>query len=980
MKKFIAIIYAAFIITALNAQNVNYQWVEKTSKDGKYIYKTVNNDPLGVRIYTLKNGLTVMISVNKNDPRIQTYIATKAGSKNDPADNTGLAHYLEHLLFKGTDKYGTKDWANEKIQLDKIDELYERYNSTKDEKLRKSIYNQIDSVSLIASSYAIANEYDKMLGAIGATGTNAFTSLEQTVYVNDIPSNQIENWIRIESERFRNPVLRLFHTELEAVYEEKNISLDNDSRKVFETMLGGLFTNHPYGTQTTIGTVEHLKNPSLLKIRNYFNTYYVPNNMAIILSGDLDPESVITMIDQQFGYMQPKPLPAFTFQPESEISTPIAKVVKGPDAESVMIGFRLPGANSREELLLTLLDYILSNSKAGLIDLNLVKKQKVVSAFSSTWINKDYSIHFLGGKPREGQKLEEVTSLVIEQLEAIKTGNFDESILPAIINNFKIDRIRNNESNDGRASTMLNAFTVGKDWVEEVKSIDELAKITKQEIVDFAKKFYANNYVVVYKRIGEDSSIQKIEKPTITAVEVNRKDESQFVKDILSRKVPSIKPVFVNYENDITRAVLNKNIPVYYVKNNDNGLFSMYYLLNMGRFNDKRLPIAVDYLKYAGTSKYSADDISKEFYKLACEFGVSAGDDQTYVYISGLNENFEAAVNLFEHLLADIKPEQAVLDQMINRIQKQRTDAKLNKSAIFWSALRNYITFGSNNPYKYSLSEDELKSLKAEDITNIIKSVSSFNHEIYYYGPREINSLIKYLGKVHVTPKKLNAYPEAAKFFRLETNTNKVYFVDYKMVQAEILWMNKQQQTYDVSATPEITLFNEYFGGGMSSVVFQTIRESKALAYSTFSRFATPSNSIDPYYIIAYVGTQADKMNEAIGAMNELLNEIPLSENALSNVKEALKNQIETERITKENILFSFISARKMGLKEDSRKLTYDKLSSMGIKDIQLFFDTHLKKSTYHYAIMGSKERINLDDLKKYGELKELDLKEIFGY
>jgi predicted Zn-dependent peptidase len=980
MKKIITIIYAAFIITALNAQNVNYQWAEKTSKDGKYTYKTVSNDPLGVRIYTLKNGLTIMISVNKNDPRIQTYVATKAGSKNDPADNTGLAHYLEHLLFKGTDKYGTKDWANEKVQLDKIDELYEKYNSTKDEKLRKSIYNQIDSVSLIASSYAIANEYDKMLGAIGATGTNAFTSLEQTVYVNDIPSNQIENWVRIEAERFRNPVLRLFHTELEAVYEEKNISLDNDSRKVYETLLGGLFTKHPYGTQTTIGTVEHLKNPSLIKIRNYFNTYYVPNNMAIILSGDLDPESVIPMIDQQFSYMQQKPVPAFNFQPEPEISAPVVKVINGPDAESVMIGFRLPGANTREELLLTLVDYILSNSKAGLIDLNLVKKQKVVAAFSSTWINKDYSIHFLGGKPREGQKLEDVQILLIEQLDAIKTGNFDESILPAIINNFKIDRIRNNESNDGRASNMLNAFTVGKDWAAEVKSIDELAKITKQEIVDFAKKFYANNYVVVYKRIGEDSSIQKIEKPKITAVEVNRTDESQFVKDILSRKVPSIKPVFVNYEKDITSAVLNKNIPVYYVKNNDNGLFSMYYLLNMGRFNDKKLPIAVDYLKYAGTSKYSADDISKEFYKLACEFGVSTGDDQSYVYISGLNENFEAAVNLFEHLLTDIKPEQAVLDQMINRIQKQRTDAKLNKSTIFWSALRNYITFGTNNPYKYSLSEDELKSLKADDITNFIKSISSFNHEIYYYGPREINSLIKYLGKTHITPKMLNAYPEAAKFVRLETSINKVYFIDYKMVQAEILWMNKQQQAYDVAATPEITLFNEYFGGGMSSVVFQTIRESKALAYSTFSRFATPSKSTDPYYLIAYVGTQADKMNEAIGAMNELLNEIPLSENALSNVKEALKNQIETERITKENILFSYISARKMGLKEDSRKLTYDKLSTMGLKDIQLFFDTHFKNATYHYAIMGSKERINLDDFKKYGELKELDLKEIFGY
>ncbi|MBC8144754.1 MAG: insulinase family protein, partial [bacterium] len=258
---------------------------------------TVGIDPLNVKIYKLKNGLTVMISVNKSEPRLQTMIAVRAGSKNDPADNTGLAHYLEHLLFKGTDRFGTKDYVKEKKYLDEVESLYEEYNHTTDAATRKNIYHRIDSVSGIAASYAIANEYDKLLASIGATGTNAFTSMEQTVYVNDIPSNQFEKWVAIEAERFRNPVLRLFHTELEAVYEEKNIGMDNEARKVNEATLAGLFTKHPYGTQTTIGTVEHLKNPSIKKIRNYFSNYYVPNNMAIIISGDVDPDKVFAQID-----------------------------------------------------------------------------------------------------------------------------------------------------------------------------------------------------------------------------------------------------------------------------------------------------------------------------------------------------------------------------------------------------------------------------------------------------------------------------------------------------------------------------------------------------------------------------------------------------------------------------------------------------------------------------------------------------------
>lgn len=976
MKKYLSFLTLVFTAALAFAQT-GYE--QKTSPDGKFTYLTVPGDPLGVRIYKLSNGLTVMLSVNKSEPRIQTLIATKAGSKNDPADNTGLAHYLEHMLFKGTDKFGSKDWTKEKEQLDKIDALYEKYNKTTDEAQRKTIYHEIDSVSGVASKYAIANEYDKMLATIGATGTNAFTSLEQTVYVNDIPQNQVNNWLTIEGERFRNPILRLFHTELEAVYEEKNISLDNDGRKVFEAMLGNLFTKHAYGTQTTIGTVEHLKNPSLLKIRNYYNTYYVPNNMAIIMAGDLDPDKTISIIADKFGYMQPKPVPDYVFSAEPVKTAPTVVNIYGPDAENMMIGFRMPGALTREAKYMMLCDYMMANSKAGFIDLNLVKKQRVLSASSSTWPNKDYSIYFLSGKPKTGQTLEEVKDLLLAQIELIKKGEFDDETLKAILNNFKVDQIKNNESNAGRAYNMLDAFCVGSDWKDNVSFLNDLSKITKKEIVDFANKYFTNDQVIVYKRTGEDKSVVKVPKPEITPVDVNRDDMSPFVKGVIDSQVENIKPVFIDFNKDVVTRTVGKDNKLIYVQNKDNGLFSMFYVLDMGKFHNIKLPTAVNLLQYLGTDKYTAEQLSKEFFKIACDFSVFSGEEQVYVSLSGLDENFEAATKLFEHVLANAKPDDAALQQMTERTLKSRADAKLSKQAVF-GALRQYTIFGKNNPSTYILSTEQLKGLKSAELVDMVKGLTSYKHKIYYYGPRKVDNLVTFLAKEHKMAKTPLTYPAPVVFNRNETVTNTVYFTNYKMVQAEIMWVNKQSIKYDTTIHAYATMFNEYFGSGMSSIVFQTIRESKALAYSTYSRFQLPAKKEDPMYIMAYVGTQADKLNDAIPAMNELLTTMPRAEVTYNAAKEALKSQLETERINKEDIIFRMESAKKLGLNHDVRKDIYEALDKMTINDLQHFYDEHYKGKTFNYAVIGSSDKVKKEDLQKYGNLIEVSLEDIFGY
>lgn len=235
MKKIAVFLPLAFLLFVIGC----------TPKKDKYAYVTVPNDPTNGRIYTLPNGLTVYISQYSAEPRIQTLVATKAGSKFDPHDATGLAHYLEHMLFKGTSHYGTEEYTKEKPLLDEIDTLFEHYRHIPmtDTTARNPMYHKIDSVSYLASHFAIANEYDKMMTAIGARGTNAFTSVEQTVFQEDIPSNELEPWLQIESDRFTDPVMRLFHTELEAVYEEKNRNLDNDDEKAYEAQNAMLFKN-----------------------------------------------------------------------------------------------------------------------------------------------------------------------------------------------------------------------------------------------------------------------------------------------------------------------------------------------------------------------------------------------------------------------------------------------------------------------------------------------------------------------------------------------------------------------------------------------------------------------------------------------------------------------------------------------------------------------------------------------------------------
>ena len=972
-KRFLPVLLLLGLL--FSCKNAWYTKEVITDKNG-YTYEQVSNDPLKTRIYTLKNGLKVYLSVNKDEPRAMGLIGVRAGSINDPVETTGLAHYFEHMMFKGTDKFGTTNWAGEKVLLDSISNLFEKYKGEKDPAVKKEIYKKIDQTSQAASKFAIPNEYDKMSASIGAKSTNAFTNYSVTAYMNDIPVNELKKWIEMESERFRNPVLRLFHTELETVYEEFNMYQDMDNMRLNNALMSGLYPTHPLG-RDIIGFPEHLKNPSMVNIMKFYHTWYVPNNMVFVLSGDLDCDETIKIIDGTFGKYESKELPKNEFPKEAAITAPVVKEVVGPEAEQVQFAFRFNGYDSNDRKFVTLIDYILSNSVAGLIDLDLNQQQKVLKSGSTSNFEGDYGYHLFFGTPRQGQKLEEVRDLLLAEINKVKKGEFDEWLIQASVNNLKLEKIRQNETN-GRAFTFLESFIRNSDWATELAYNDELVKITKAQLVEFANANYKDNYVIVYKRTGPAQGLVKVEKPTITPIAINRADQSEYLKSFINQGAAPLKPVFVNYSEAIKEEKLNDNVNFDYIQNTTNELFSLNYVAEIGTNNDPKLALAVKYLPYLGTVTMTAEQFKKELYKLGISLSVNTSVDRSVVTISGLDLNSQAGIKLLEQLLASAKPDKEAYGKFIDGIIKERENQKKNQNMIS-TALGNYGKYGKESPFSNIISEEELRSIDPATLTDLIHKFCSYPHRVFYYGPTEFTKSKALVADNHLLAPNVLPIPSEKVFTEQVTDQNKVYFVDYDKSQVDIIMMSRDLP-FDPKTLVNSRVFNEYYGNSMSSVVFQEIREARALAYSAWSNYQSPSKKENSFYIYGAVYTQANKMMDAIGAMNGLFSKMIVDEKSFNIAKESVIKSIQTERIIKSDIFYNWLQNKKLGIDYDIRKDYYENAKTVTINDIQKFFDERFKDKKYTYMIVGNKKDADLTQLKKVGPVTELTLKDIFNY
>ena len=950
------------------------------SCSGGRSYEVVKGDPMQSRIYTLDNGLKVYLTVNKETPRIQTYIPVRVGGKNDPAETTGLAHYFEHLMFKGTESFGTQSYAEEKPMLDQIEALFEIYRTKTDEAERAAIYHQIDSISYEASKLAIPNEYDKLMAAIGASGTNAYTSYDVTCYMEDIPSNQLDNWAKIQADRFKNNVIRGFHTELETVYEEKNMSLTKDSRKVIDAILATLYTKHPYGTQTILGSQDHLKNPSITNIKNFYKQWYVPNNMAICMSGDFDYDEAMDVIEKYFGDMQPnKDLQMLSFAAEEEITTPVEREVLGLESENVTIAWRLPGAAADEILMLEVADAIINNGEAGIIDLNLLQEQKLLSAYSFPYSMSDYTSYIIQGKPKDGQSLEEVKTMLLAQIDSLRQGNWDESLLAAGIANYKLDLQQMLEDNESRADLFVQAFVNNQPWADVVKRVEKMEKITKADVIAFANKYLKdNNYAVVYKRQGEDPNIKKVDKPIITPIFMNRDTTSAFLQEIQASEVAPIEPVFVDFAKDMSQGTAGQ-LPLLYKKNETNDLFTLQYIYDFGKDEVKEIGIAASYLDYLGTSDMTAAEIKLAFYNLACSYEIGTSMDKIVVSLSGLAENMPKAMELLEKLFADAQPDKEAYDGLVDDMMRSRINAKANQQTNL-SRLQAYTYYGPNNPTKNILTEAELRDMNPETLLQCIGQLSAIEHRVLYYGPLSMEEASSTIASLHKVSENLNPVPEND-IFKLQTvNENVIYLAPYDANQIYMITYSSKGEKYDAQKSPLLNMYNEYFGGGMNGIVFQEMREARGLAYSAMAFVEEPERKHHPYGYFTLIATQNDKMIDALSAFEEIINNMPLSEQAFAIAKEAIISRLRSERITKDDVLTYYLAQEELGLTEDTRKQLYEAVLNMTLEDVKAYQLANVKDRKTITSILGRESDLDVKSLEKWGKIVRLTQEELFGY
>jgi predicted Zn-dependent peptidase len=570
----------------------------------------------------------------------------------------------------------------------------------------------------------------------------------------------------------------------------------------------------------------------------------------------------------------------------------------------------------------------------------------------------------------------------LEQIDLLQKGEFPDWLLLACINDLRVREISQYESNGGRINEMNEAFCLGTPWKDKVNLHDNMEKITKQQIMDFAKKYFGrNNYVIVYKRQGKQTDFDKVKKPKATPIKINRDDKSDFVKMIELRKVTPIEPVFVDFQKDIKTYDAQNGVKMYYTKNNENELFSLNYVVDMGVFQDKYLNMAADYLEYLGTDKYTPEQVKEEFYKLGCKFGMGADGDRSYISISGLSKNMEEAMTLFEHILHNAKPNQEALDNLVKDVFNERENAKSNQNAIF-SYLVTYGIYGagSKSPLlSTQLTTKELSSLKPEMLINKLKEWVNYKQFAIYYGPESQEKVIGLINKIH-DPKNLKDVLPEKHFPEDVPQKDRVYVVHYEIPNQTYFISFSFGGKYQKELSPRIRLYNEYFGGGMSSIVFQEMRESRALAYHAMSQYQTPDDLHELYKNLCLIVCGTDKLKESVETFNGLLLDMPENDAAFNLAKNTAVDYYRTQRTKPKSLVWSYLSWQKLGLTEDPRKANFNNLQKLNFSDIKQFHTDNVSKKPRTFIVFGNTKEIDMDYIKTIGKVKVLKLEEIFGF
>jgi predicted Zn-dependent peptidase len=928
-------------------------------------------DPMAVTVHRLSNGITVYLSTDRQQPRFTGWIAVRTGSRNDPADSTGLAHYLEHMLFKGTRTLGTTDYQREKAHIDKIAGLYDELRRTKDATRRSAILAEIDRETQRSAAFAIPNELDQLYAALGIQGVNAFTGTDQTVYIADVPANKLEHWARIEGNRFRSPEFRLFWPELEAVYEEKNRSLDNPEWRMHEAMNALLFPRHPYGTQTTIGTVEHLKTPAYGDMVAYFRRWYLPNNMAIVLAGDIDASAALPVLERAFAGMEPRPLAPVPSGELGRLTRRVEHTIEAEGEQGLYIAWPTVAGGHPDRVALEVMDLLVDNAQSGLINLELVLTQKLPRAGSGASFMTEAGFWLMHATARAGQPLEEAEALLLGVVSKLKAGEFRQEDLDAIVLSAEIQDKQGLESSSARVNRMAEAYTERVPWAEMVGRLDRMRAVTREDVVRVANRYLGDGMVVVKRTRGRFEP-PKMDKPAITPIELDTARESALAREVKQIPVRPLEPEWLVEGTHYERHPLPAG-PLIASRNPRHDLFTIRYRFALGSKRKRLLCHALELLDRSGARGLPAAELKRTLFAMGTEVHTRCDRDETEITVNGIDRNMKASVELLDRWLRTAEFEAQTVDQLAANRVSQRKD-EMDEPRVIAAALAEYAMRGADSSYLVVPSNRELRAAKGKALGALLAALPDHQHRTTYFGPRtaaEAAPIIA-LGKRH---RKLATRPFTR--YRKGKGT-RVYLVDRKVAQSQVRIMVAKPPLAPAERALA-RLYSEYVGGGMGALVFQEIREARGLAYSAWASYSRGVLRKDESALVGGLGTQSDKTLEAITTLLGLLRQMPIEERRFEVARSALDEEYRSSRADPRAAPGWVLTWDDMGEPVDPRPRDWSALKALAPNELAGFGSRAASGPTV-ISLLGNTARFDRQELSKLGAIETVPIQKLFGY
>jgi len=948
--------------------------------------QTWPNDPMALQAATLPNGLTVYLSENHHLPSVFTMLCVKAGGKYDPADATGLAHYLEHMLFKGTSQLGTLNYQAEKPHLDRIAQLYEQLAQATTPKARQDILNQIDQEAQQAARYAVPNEFDRLMADMGGTQLNAFTYEDRTVYVNKIHPAGLTSWLRLSTDRFADPVFRLFQTELETVYEEKNRYLDDPQSVLFEAFRAQLMPHHPYGSQTLLGTVEHLKTPSIRRMETYYAQHYKADNMALILCGDFEADTLWPHILRTLGTLPTGAQPqAPVYQAPPAAGRQLVYVNLTPYS-TCLAGFLLPPPGHPDHMVMQVIATLLKNDMyCGLLDeLNFDNKVSYADAYIYSY--DEAAFLALQFDPNKDQTVEEAEKLVMNKLKAVANGSFKTELLEAAKKETLKALAYTYEDNEERAYNLAKVFSRGYGWGHVLALPDSVAQYTKQRIQQVAKKYLTGgNYLLLVSSpdAGLPPAQFYLQKPNFTPIPaLNRDSASAYYRTFFDAEplvVPPPQPL--DYQNAYQQRTLRPQFVVKAGANPYNNIFGLDIIFGAGRTQIPELYLLPDLLDEFGSPQYTPQKLRQAFYALGCDVSFDVQEERFKVSVNAFDDDLPAVLELLNQMIFHTKFYWSDWGNYINMRQSTEINNQYDRADPnhVLNALRDYILLGQKSPHLREYSLSSLSHVTDGQLQQALGQLRSYGLEVRYVGHRPLDTVAALVEALLDVPAKLQpAQPPVVHPQRLPTQPT-VYIIDMPdAVQTQLYFLSPGQPMHPEDG-PVYQLFNEYISGEDGGLVFQEIRELRSLAYDTYATYVPGRVPGAPGYLEAYVGCQADKTLEAIDVMTGILHNMPRHPARLPALRRQMQLSLSGLYPDFLNVMPHIDVMREWGYQQDPFPEYFRQYGQLTLDDIYQFYDTHVRQSPLSIAVVGNMQAFKASKLKKYGTVVPVTFGTLFA-